>query len=289
MTANFQLSATNHLLGELDILVETSRHNMKYVEAAGGYDSERIVKDTKAKAAMADCVRTAIELCDLAEKLFTILKCVHIDAAIRALRHWATSPEEWSELNTRSRALRNAIQYELREYLYYQYPKDKGAKLRAWKTDWDKTVTAFPNVQREIFDATDCYALGHDTAAVFHSMRVAEHGLRALAREREIKLAKDKPIEWATWQEIIRSLDEEIKMIGAKKAGGAKDAALAFYSGARADLNGFKDEYRNSVMHVRAHYDDLQALRALTKVREFMERISEKINHTHRPIDWGDL
>ena len=119
-------------------------------------------------------------------------------------------------------------------------------------------------------------------------MRVAECGLRALAKERRISLPKNKAIEWATWQEIIKALDFEIKRIGeTQKAGSAKDAALAFYSGARADLNGFKDEFRNLVMHVRGQYDEFQALRALTQVHDFMARISEKIDHHHYRIRWG--
>ena len=70
------------------------------------------------------------------------------------------------------------------------------------------------------------------------------------------------------------------------QAGRAKDAALAFYSGARADLNGFKDEYRNAVSHVRVVYDEHQALRALTQVQTFMERLAEKLDDTHKRINW---
>ena len=39
-------------------------------------------------------------------------------------------------------------------------------------------------------------------------------------------------------------------------------------------LNGFKDEYRNLCSHVRAKSDELQTLRALQKVHEFMGRLS---------------
>jgi hypothetical protein len=100
-------------------------------------------------------------------------------------------------------------------------------------------------------------------------------------------LPRNKPLEWANWQEIIRALDDQIKAIGLKKAGAAKDAALEFYSGARADLNGFKDEYRNQVMHVRSSYDEHQALRALANVRAFMMRVASKIDHAHQRIKWG--
>jgi len=52
-------------------------------------------------------------------------------------------------------------------------------------------------------------------------------------------------------------------------------------------LNGFKDEYRNLVMHVRARYDQHQSLRAMTNVNAFMERLAAKIDHKHHRIRWG--
>jgi phage shock protein A len=95
-------------------------------------------------------------------------------------------------------------------------------------------------------------------------------------------------VDWATWQEIIKELNDEATKIGQKaSAGAAKDDALSFYSGAISDLNAFKDEYRNQVMHLRKDYDERQALRALTKVQGFMERLSEKMNQSHSRIKWG--
>jgi hypothetical protein len=288
MTNNFFFGSINHLLRELRLLITCSHKNMKIVESHGGYDDPRVYSDPTGLRAVEDCATSIQFIAEAAPKLLGWLKCSHIDNAVRNLARWPRrSKAEWAELNTRSRALRDAIVTELSEHLYYQYPRDKGQKLQSWKADWQPIVTAFPNTEREIFSATDCYALGHDTASVFHSMRVAEHGLRAIALERRIKLPKNKAVEWATWQEIIRALDEETKKIGGKKPGKARDAALAFYSGARADINGFKDEYRNLVMHVRATYDRHHSLRALTNVHDFMGRVAAKIDHRHQRIRWG--
>jgi hypothetical protein len=284
---NFSFASVNRLLVEIRILISVSKHNMDHVARLGSHD-ELVMNDPK----LPEAIRQSIEGVDYAvrvsEKLFAGLKCEHIDRAAKSLGYWRTlESHPWSELNARSRALRDAIETELKQYLYYQYPKQKGQKLWSWKDDWKASLTAFPDIGTDVLSATDCYALGHSTASIFHSMRVAEHGLRALAKERKVKLAKNKPLEWGTWQEIIRALDDEIRIIGSKKAGKAKDAALEFYSGARADLNGFKDEYRNLVTHVRATYDELQALRALTNAHAFMERIAVKIDHRHNRIKWG--
>ena len=86
-----------------------------------------------------------------------------------------------------ARLLRNAVEVELRQYLYYQYPKNKGETFRVWEDEWKTTLSAFPSARDDIYSAVDCYALQHNTASIFHSMRVAERGLRALAKERELR------------------------------------------------------------------------------------------------------
>jgi len=286
MVANFSFSSADFLLGQIEMLISMSYHNMNH---AAEYGEERVSATEKGRQAIAEAVESVNFIEKQVPRLFEWLKCDHIDDANRRLGYWASGDEKkWSELNTRTRALRDAIQTELKGYLFYIYPKNRSAVFRSWKDDWKVAVAAFPDIQWDVYAATDCYALQHHTASVFHSMRVAEIGLRALARERRIKLPKSKAVEWATWQEIIKALDDEIKLIaGTWKIGKAKDAALAFYSGARADVNGFKDEYRNLVMHVRADYDEFQALRALTLVREFMKRIADRIDHKHQRIKWG--
>jgi hypothetical protein len=287
MSNNFFFSSVRHLLTELGIAITTSSHNMKFAASVGAANAKELEQYQKHKDAVQQAIESIAECVASSEKLLGALKCPHIESATSRLKSTPQDPLIWSELNTRSRALRDAIEVELRGYLYYQYPKLKGERLRAWAEDWKLSLSAFPDIREDSFDATDCYALGKNTASVFHSMRVAEYGLRAIAKERKVTLPKNKPLEWATWQEIIKALDDQIKIIGLKRAGSSKDSALEFYSGARADLNGFKDEYRNQVMHVRASYDELQALRAMTKVHGFMERISAKIDHTHARIRWG--
>jgi hypothetical protein len=67
--------------------------------------------------------------------------------------------------------------------------------------------------------------------------------------------------------------------------GPIKDAMQAFYNGAVGQLHGFKDTYRNVVMHVRRSYDELDALRAINLVREFMNGLSVKVGEkTRGPI-----
>lgn len=286
MVANFSLAGAVGLVGEVGILVSVAAHNKDHVEK---YGHERVAATEKVNEA----VDQAIDAIHLVEKMtgsmLNLMPSSHVANAMDRLSYWATSTDKrWDDLFQSACALRDSIKVEFKDHIFYSYPKAKGEKLKAWESEWKKITTAFPDVRVEPYCAVDCYALQHFTASVFHSMRVAECGLRALAKERRISLPKNKAIEWATWQEIIKALDDEIKVIGTTwKAGNAKDMALAFYSGARADLNGFKDEYRNLVMHVRDQYDEFQAARALARVHDFMDRLADKIDHKHHRIRWG--
>ena len=286
MVANCSFPSLNHLMSEVALTITVARRNSEAQALIDrGVMADDPDKDAKARKQSKESVDFIAASSD---NLMGWLRCSHIENAVKRLKYWATQERgDWIDLFHRAVAVREAINTELKEYLYYQYPKEKGERFSKWKEEWKLIILAFPETERDIFSAVDCYALQHNTASVFHSMRVAEHGLRALAKERKLKLPKDKLVEWATWQEIIRALDNEIKAVGLKKAGKAKDRALEFYSGSRADINGFKDEYRNAVMHVREHYDEFQAIRALTKVHAFMDRVAAKIDHTHKRVNWS--
>jgi hypothetical protein len=82
-------------------------------------------------------------------------------------------------------------------------------------------------------------------------MRVAELGLRAIARERGItKVRKNVPIKWAMWGEIIGALQKELDVIRNVSAPTAKkrtkkEAALEFYSVILGDMQAVLRLYRD--------------------------------------------
>jgi hypothetical protein len=47
---------------------------------------------------------------------------------------------------------------------------------------------------------------------------------------------------------------------------------------------GFKDEFRNQVMHVRRSYDEYEAGSALTRVRDFMAKLASKIDEKGKKV-----
>ena len=153
----------------------------------------------------------------------------------------------------------------------------------------ERVCDAFKSARYDIKEAGNCLALDLNTATVFHLMRAAEYGLRALARDRRVQLPKRKVLELATWDAIIKGLEDA--EVAIEKAPGkrtlAREAQLDFYHGAMMEFRRFKNKFRNCVMHTRKEYDRGQALSAMTHVRAFMEILASRISESKRtPRIW---
>jgi hypothetical protein len=227
-------------------------------------------------------IRTKCELLDLEA---AIVRCEHFAQYLRG----ASGTPTIGGSSDQAKVLRETIEGELRFRRFAFVTKEKGKILDAVRHDWSTVLSQFPTADNDIMEAIRCYALERNTACIFHLMRVAEFGMRSLARERKVKLPKNKMVEWAQWQEIIKALADSADAIFQQwKAGPVKDRALGFYRGAIAELTGFKDEYRNHVMHSRTSYNEAEAASVMIKVREFMCRLSLVLNENPKhPIRWG--
>jgi hypothetical protein len=70
------------------------------------------------------------------------------------------------------RVLRETFDRGINYRHFYNYPIAKARLVLQFEGDWQPAISAFPQIKTDAFAATDCYALGHNTASVFHSMRV---------------------------------------------------------------------------------------------------------------------
>jgi hypothetical protein len=189
------------------------------------------------------------------------------------------------ELTTLHETIEDGIETEY----FYHYPHHKGVLLLRVPGDWGKALAAFPSAKNEIEAAVDCFAMEHNTVCVFHMMRAAEVGLRAIAREQKIKTVRSKtPIEWGTWNDVLRAVEQQLRRIRNATAGPKKDAALAFYNGAMSDLRALQDLYRDRTMHLRESYDEGQAQSAMHRVRSLLHNLASRLNEANaRQIRWG--
>ncbi|MGO9602521.1 MAG: hypothetical protein ACLQAT_03795 [Candidatus Binataceae bacterium] len=147
------------------------------------------------------------------------------------------------------------------------------------KSYGDEVDNAFPQAVPEIRSAANCYVYDEPTASVFHSMRAAEYGLRALARRVLGSRTKFEKLEWGP---IIRDLGSKIEAMNAPRTPGTpktkpkrnRQKLLDFYSDARAQCVYFKG-IRDAAMHTRANYEGTDALKALIHVEEFMALLAK--------------
>jgi hypothetical protein len=147
--------------------------------------------------------------------------------------------------------------------------------------------SSFPSADPHLWDAGNAYAVGLYTACVYHLMCATEIGLRAFAAHLGVKAVrtgrknrKRTPVEWAQWEIILDEIADKVeaRSLAAKKSAAAKASDRAFYRCVLAEFHGFKDMYRNDVMHVRARYGPAEAVIALEKVNSFMRRLGERVH-----------
>lgn len=131
----------------------------------------------------------------------------------------------------------------------------------------------------EMMEAGNCFAVSRGIACVFHSMRVAEHGLRRLARRVGVKLidrGKPMAIEYATWDKVIQGIRNEIADVRKLPLGKSKEAKLKFYSDAADHCEYMKDIWRNEISHTRRRsYNREETLGVFNRVRDFVQLLAK--------------
>jgi hypothetical protein len=207
-------------------------------------------------------------------RIFTSLR-------LRPFPYWELA----NELNILSEAINDDIKTEY----FYHYPRQKALMLLMVRGEWAAALGGFPSIESEVTAGVDCYAIGHNIACVFHMCRVAEVGLRAIAKERGVTtVRRNTPIAWGTWGDVFTKIDLTLRAIQQARAGSKKDEALAFYNVILSDLRAIQDLYRNKTMHLRDRYNEGQAQSAMIRTRHLMETLASRLAEpTIKRIRWG--
>jgi HEPN domain-containing protein len=137
-------------------------------------------------------------------------------------------------------------------------------------------TVAFPSASEELVAAGNGLTASLYTACVFHSMRAAEIGLRALGNELGVSFP-DKPIELAEWANILDQAESKIVAMKALPRGTEKDEQLHFYSQAALQFRYFKDAWRVRVSHARENYEEAAAIRVFNHTMEFFETLATRL------------
>lgn len=174
-----------------------------------------------------------------------------------------------------------SVRTEVHGKLFVYIPSDRSPYYEKDDILSDKAKDAFPNAYIELREAGNCYAAERYTACVFHSMRAAEIGLRALADDVGVKFP-DKPIELAEWQNLIEKAESEIKKIVNRgvtdpQQAQQRDEDRKFYSEAAAQFRYFKDGWRIRASHARETYTGSQAVNVMNHAQQFFEDLSARL------------
>jgi hypothetical protein len=211
--------------------------------------------------------------CERLELQPAIERCDKFTVALR-------DSSQWREAANQATVLREVIQSELQYRRFAFVTREKGEiwdkKASAWAAVWQK----FPEAKEDSESAVDCYALEQNTACVFHLMRVAEFGLRALAKKLNVKLTDKKapqPVEFATWEKVLNGIRGKLQAAHAMAKGERRKRKLQFYSDAADQCSYIRDLWRNEVAHTRTSYNDGEALGVMTRVRQFMELLAREV------------
>ena len=142
----------------------------------------------------------------------------------------------------------------------------------------DVVYDTFPNARQDIKEAGNCLAASLATASIFHLMRVAEHGLRTLAKRLRVTLihtGQRMPIEFGGWDKVITGIKNKIAEARRLPAGPKRQAKLEAYSNAADHCEYMKDIWRNNMAHARKPYTPTEAVGVMERVRDFMKFLGE--------------
>lgn len=156
--------------------------------------------------------------------------------------------------------------------VYYLSLSDQEAKdfSEPWK-GWEQVTKSFRSAYPDVVEAGKCLGLGRYTAAVFHVMRVAEVGLRALGAS--LNIASLDPKANPTWDRILKKCDGELQKVR-KDRNPEWLAKEEFFASPTANLHAVKNAWRNPTLHVEKHYEEDDARAIYSAVRTFMRHLS---------------
>lgn len=277
----YDTAALSFVLGELQVV--SGGALIAQITGGGGKPPSETIKTRAAKA---------LEYANALFNHHTLEECAdHVETA---RGYYNRSGLDISTLIVVFQDLEGHILKALTRATFVKVEDDRRKYVNSQRLFGDAVFDAFKSARQDIEDAGNCLAAECSTAAVFHLMRVAEVGLRALAYDREAHVFKNAktlfeiPLELASWDQLIRELEDAEKAIQGYPQTMARERQFDFYHGAMMQYRAFKNVFRNNIMHTRDSYDRDEAISVYNKVKEFMEILAMHIKEDERtPTIWA--
>ncbi len=228
---------------------------------------------------------------DLLREIEELCKDIGLETANNQLAQ-INSHLAWSsdvDLSSISADLRNAYDALMINFWKQNFIRVASDSVKYVNSDClfgEPVKTAFPSAADDIREAGNCIAVECGTAAVFHLMRAVEWGLRSLCHNLGVlrilkkKTGKPKyvPIAWVEWDKMLDAVHDRVDTkILAMASGKRKQGAQECYYPLLRDVRGFKEAFRNHVMHTRAEYTPEDAKAVLDHVQRFMTLLATRV------------
>lgn len=184
-------------------------------------------------------------------------------------REYAEARCTYAELRSIAETLRIRIQDEYADVLLlWVEEKDYYQKDDLFDV---KVGERFKGASFDIKEAGTCYALGRYTACVFHSMRVIEFGLNAIAKR--VGYPDDRPM----WEPVLNFINAELGKNRDKMSELFK-GDIEFLSGISAHMHAVNLAWRRRVAHVERTYTQEEAKRILDETKNLMQHLAVKLS-----------
>jgi hypothetical protein len=182
-------------------------------------------------------------------------------------------------LHARLKAILLAVEHNLDARKFMYVPADQAPYWNSFFWFGEEFISTFPHTAKvELQELGNCRTAGRWTACVFHSMRLAEHGLRKLASSVKVKIIdKDRicKIEYADWQKVINAIRSKIAKTRLNPVGPKREQELQFFSDMNDHCEYMKDVWRNEMAHTRRFYEEAEALGVINRVKDFTQRLAK--------------
>ncbi len=183
---------------------------------------------------------------------------------------FATTDCTYHQLYMRVVILRETMEMELRHKKLVRVPGFKQEYCDRKMAFGEQVCMAFPSTEKDTIEAGNCYAVGLETACVFHLMRVADRGVRVLAEDLGITLTNEP------WGRILEKTEKELAEIEKHKSD-PRWEYRDFYAQRVIELRLIKEAWRDPATHRSVFYSVHEAETVMVYVERFMRGLSLRL------------
>jgi hypothetical protein len=267
MLAKFSVADFNFLLMELDSIQDaTIEEEKKLHSEMTDLTGEAIFKAIWRRP-ISDDLKNEWE--GLLNRIEAVCKTIELESALdqiermKALLGFGGIAFPHKEIVDDARQLKTRINERLGKRTFLYVPLANANHYDREALFGAEVAERFPEANKEIREAGNCYATGNYTACVFHLMRGVEIGAKAMVFRMKaqkyigkdefvkgVKVFKKKPVELCDWSMLIGGLRRALKELEKGTASDPrKKARHAFFSEAVEAFSLFKDAWRNKISH----------------------------------------